>query len=238
MKIYFHCLLLILTIGMILMMACSGPSERGQVDESKPYLTVILHFNPDNYNTMAFSKMYPQFAVWIESKETGETETLYITEKAAENSWFTAEERPASLPVWYGIKAIEEDRQSLNIDAITSATPNGEMFTIRWQLPEAFFNQMINLNIEANISFDYNEYYPEEAEAEEQGYSDVNGQPSLIWQTELTTADENITIHDPHIVGTGSLLGEDHSIHPDLSSITTAKELFKKITIQYNKGND
>ena len=123
----------------------------------------------------------------------------------------------------------------MQIDAITGATPSGETAVIQWQVPDRLHTKQVNLFIEANSSYDYNDYYSDQKGAA--GYSGANGQPSLIWKAELDfsrSGDEEIT---PEIVGHGHLWGKDHQIYTDLSHITTARDTFLYLGIRFFNGN-
>ena len=175
---------------------------------------------------------YPQMALWIES-DPGNVKTFFVTSKAGENGWFGADKRPSSLPVWFG-KLAKEGK--IDIDSISGATPSGDVFTILWQVPDKLMNKDIKLFIEGNVSFDYNNFYIKKAKKGTPGYSDVNGQPSIIWMCSLKIDGSKKEIK-PEIAGHGHVIGENHSINKDLGNITTAKEMFNYIKVSYFPGN-
>ena len=207
---------------------CSGFKERTVTDLECRRLEISFSFNSDNYPWL-LEKKYPQIAVWIKS-ETGDEQTLFVTQGAGKNDWYFADERPGSLPVWFGVKSKEE---KLNLDAVSGATPGGDSHVIYWPVPESYHNKNVTVFLEANVSFDYNEFYTKEKD--KPGFSDVNGQPSILWQVsfKIDGAPKGVT---PEVIGHGHVLGENSNIDPDMSKITTALELFNYIHITYYPG--
>ena len=74
--------------------------------------------------------------------------------------------------------------------------------------------------------------YPKEAKKSDPGYSDVNGQPSLVWKATLRTSDKNSEV-TPKVIGHGHVLGKNSTIDRNISKITTAKDLFYYIKVKY-----
>ncbi|MFZ5572576.1 MAG: hypothetical protein ACOZF0_19420 [Thermodesulfobacteriota bacterium] len=212
----------------VLCLRCAGVPTSGVADRRQKYMELSVSFNTKEYPWILGTK-YPQMAIWVESA-TDPARTVFATEMGAKNSWHFASERPSSLPVWYGVVEKETD---LNIDAVSGATPSGEVHTFLWQIPEQLHGKTISLYVEANVSFDYNQYYNKDESTP--GFSDVNGQPSMVWKAVFTADDRSREI-TPEIAGHGHVLGEDHRIDPDLSQITTARELFHYIHLQYAAG--
>ena len=224
----------------LIMLGCTSTTvqkDAPKIDSNQPFLEFKFTYNYDVYEKPSFflPKSQPTFAIWLEEKNSGAVQTIYVTGKAGKNKWILAESRPESVPVWYGVRQKETDDENLSIDAITGATPSGETAVIHWQVPRHLRDKQVDVYIEANNSFDYNAYYTKQKGAV--GYSADNGQPSLIWRAELDlskTMDEHIS---PEIIGHGSVLGEDHQIDPDMSEITTARDTFSYVGIRYLDGH-
>jgi len=224
----------------LIMLGCaSAPVQNDElkIDFNLPYLEFKFTYNYDVYEKPSFflPKSQPTFAIWLQEKNSGAIQTIYVTAKAGKNKWLLAEARPESVPVWFGIRQKETVDENLNIDAITGATPSGETAVIHWQVPRHLRNKQVDVFIEANNSFDYNAYYSKQKGTA--GYSGDNGQPSLIWRAELDfskTMDEHVP---PEIIGHGSILGEDHQIDADISKITTAQDTFSYMGIRYIDGH-
>jgi hypothetical protein len=202
-------------------------------DLNRPYLQVELVYNYDVYQRPVFfmPKSQPTFSIWIEDDTSGYRESLFVTEKAAKNSWHFSDSRPEAVPVWYGIKKLEIENRKFDVDAISGATPKGEAAVIYWTVPDALRGKTVDLYIEANNSFDFNAYYNKKRGTP--GYSRANGQPSVIWKTSIDLSSKPFENISPEIVGHGDLFGEDHRIIPDTSKITTAAQTFQTIRISY-----
>lgn len=211
---------------------CTNAIKDTESRLQKPYIEIQFSLNKDAYpRLMGFLKTcYPQIAIWVTEPGSSFEKTIYVTEKGAHNNWTFADARPSATPVWNGVKNRE---RRLDIDGISGATPSGEIHTVIWQIPRKLLHKKIDIYIEANVSFDYNEYFTDDEKQE--GYSGVNGQPSLIWKTEVECND-NDWEHTPMLMGHGHVNGADTQIHDDLEKITTAKQLFEYIKIQYISG--
>ena len=83
----------------------------------------------------------------------------------------------------------------------------------------------LTLYIEANASYDYNDYYKQSLNKADAGYSDVNGQPSVLYKAVIDPKAVSGEIK-PTLVGAGEVMGRDHAVHEDVSHVTTAKDLF------------
>lgn len=216
----------IIPLFLILFLQCAGLKERDSLRNGKEFIEISFSFNTDSYPWI-FGTRYPQLAVWVQP-ESVDLKTIFVTRGAAKNDWYFADERPGSLPVWFGVKQKEKN---IEIDAISGATPSGEVHTIIWKIPENYRGKELTVFIEANVSFDYNDFYTKEENSP--GYSDVNGQPSIIWKSKFMADDQPHEI-TPEIIGHGHVLGENHSVDPDISNITTAAKLFSYIKVVYH----
>ncbi len=223
-------------IGLLLFISCGSNTVKNAVDLSRPSLKITVAFNPDIYKSFMFKKFYPTYAIWAEDPATGEVHTIYVTGKAARGTWMMADERPSSVPVWFGVKKREKSGpQGLMLDAVASATPSGTSMTHVWQVPDNMLKKKIKVFIEGNVSFDYNDYYRKDAKKGDPGYSDVNGQPSLVWSAVIETGPVDAE-EKPVLIGHGSVLGENHEIEKDMSRITTARDIFSYIGVAYSAG--
>ncbi|MDA3957047.1 hypothetical protein [Oceanispirochaeta sp.] len=165
-------------------------------------------------------KKKPLIAVWLEDSEGRLLRTLSVTGKAAENRWLgKAVERPESLPVYYHSKAAADIQES--IDAISSASKGKEPKDRRF--PGEFPAETARIRAEVNISYDYNDFYTKEL-------TDVNGQPSLIFQSEWDSDKKEYSLKP---AGIGSVDGSTAVIDADLSHMTTALKLVDSILLSW-----
>ncbi len=119
----------------------------------------------------------------------------------------------------------------MNVDAVSGATQSGETAVIYWPVPSELLNKQVDIYIEANNSFDFNDYFTKNQDTA--GYSGDNGQPSLVWKATFYLADEDVEAIEPDIIGHGHVLGKDHRLYPDVSKITSARETFNYLGISY-----
>jgi hypothetical protein len=166
----------------------------------------------------------PSYVVWAKYND-GTEESIYVTCKASKGYWEDYGSQEDGLPVWYRIRSeagyIKDDPR---LDAITTATPTRSTFTIHWEpLPE-LRTDTIMIFVEANLPYDFNDSYP-------QSKGD-NGQPSIIWMSRFYFSDGQLLELQPfRIVGRGHPLGLDSKIYADLNGITTAGQIFRRITL-------
>jgi len=115
-------------------------------------------------------------------------------------------------------------------DAITAASPAGD-FRLLTRVADKIGRFIIKA--EVNNSADFNEAFPENAARGFPNYSGGSmgsGQPSVVWAATVDLASGPGT-WELTPVGHGSPDGSDGNINPDLSVITTAKDIVRRITV-------
>ena len=174
-------------------------------------------------------KFPPQFSLWIQDENGKFCQTIFATKKASKKKWIFAPKdgRPESLPVWYhSCKNFYVPESKNELDAVTSATPKGSFeITRKIQLEKG---KKYFVYAEVNKSFDYNEFYPKDAEKNAAEYSGVNGQPSAVYRAEVSFENPEAKLE---LVGTGSLDGKSGSVEDKTETLTTAKNLVEKIIV-------
>ena len=174
-------------------------------------------------------KFPPQFALWIQDSDGTFCQTIFATKKASKKKWIFAPKsgRPESLPVWYhSCKNFRASESESEMDAVTSATPKGGFeITQKIQFEEG---KKYFVFAEVNKSFDYNEFYPKNAEKNSTEYSGVNGQPSAVYRAEIDSENSEVKLE---LIGTGSLDGKSGSVEDKTETLTTAKNLVEKIIV-------
>ena len=179
--------ILTLLLCVALLPACAQHTP--EADLSKPYVTVSLSYADG-------LKYAPSFAVWVED-EAGNTATLFATDKTATG----LKNRPEALPVWTGLR---------EADAASGATPKDKA-ELTLNIPDEFAGKKLKIFVEANASYDYNDFYAEGLEEGASGYSGVNGQPSAVWTADMDTAQSGSATLE--MTATGDVLGADHDLH-------------------------
>ena len=184
----------------------------------------------------------PQMAIWLEDPEGNYIETLYVTKKASNSSYFkslfeTGERRPEALPHWSfsrGIKSADGLMMPTSdepiADAITGATPlnNFDLRSI-----SSTDLQHVVVKLEVNRSFDYNEFYHPDAFPDDKVYSGSGNtaQPSLIYAANIDfDSDQQYTFM--RLIGHGHHSGKNGKLYQDLRGITTAKEMINRAIVE------
>lgn len=182
----------------------------------------------------------PQMAFWIETEDGRFIDTIYVTKKAATGKWSSAggSRRPESLPVWSharGVKVADggfmPDPQHPLPDAVSGATPT-QAFEKSTVLPDSLIPGTYIIKAEINSSFDWNEAYPDKLPKTHPRWSEVNGQPSVLYEGRLEVGKTPASVVlEP--IGTGSLRGEDGNVTLSLDGLTTALQLVASIEAEY-----
>ena len=203
----------VLLLILALLAACT---PKPALDPSAPYVDITFTYGEG-------LRYPPSYAIWAQD-EAGNKTTLFVSRKSASKR-FVTETRPATLPIWAGIR--EE-----SVDAVSGATPSSGL-KLQRNLPESMQGKPFTLFIEANASYDYNDYYSEGLKKGDEGYNDVNGQPSVLWSAAIDGSRATVT---PVLIGRGDVTGADHLVHEDMDSVTSAKELLRDIVVTVSQG--
>jgi hypothetical protein len=182
----------------------------------------------------------PQMAMWIETADGRFVDTIYVTGKAASGKWSAAKgaRRPEALPVWSharGVAAADgiymPDKSGGLPDAVSGATA-ASAFTRAWPLPAGLAPGSYRIRVELNSSYDWNEAYPDKLTKNDARYSEVNGQPSIVWEAalELGGAASRVELRP---IGRGATRGEDGALRPGLDGLTSARDLAASIEAEY-----
>ncbi len=191
------------------------------------------------------SHNHPLMAVWLETTDGRYIETLYVAESIGTGVFRHADRstghweagpvrRPAALPYWAHQRGIQAPDglfmptpEQPVADAITGPTPDGD-FTLAsratWNAPQQF-----KLMFEINQSWDWNEYWTNNKYPDSPEYK-TSSQPAIVYSAliDLEKKQESYTLEP---VGHSHYAGLDGSLNPDLSTITTALQITKSITV-------
>ena len=190
---------------------------------------------------------HPLMAVWVTDTLGNYLQTLYVANSiakgvfehgdASEGKWSPgAIRRPAALPFWghnRGIKAsdglfIPEPSDPLP-DAVSGATPIGN-FILRSNLKSGL-PQHIYIYFEINQSWDWNSYWTNNKFPDDAAYKS-SCQPALVYQANVN----QIMSRNPipfQLVGRSHYNGSDGRLYTDLETITTAKDISRKIEVRF-----
>lgn len=209
----------------------SNTDNKSKAKSIKQALKLSFSYNTKNYPYNENFAYFPSLAVWVEDAESGKVKTLYVTKKAAKS--FGEKQRPECLPIWFGIRERQKEEGGMKeIDAVSSATVSKKDVELKLNFPKPFINRKINVFMESNLSFDFNDEF-RKGESEGGPADKANGQPSLLWKaTFMADAEGKLSIPF-EIAGHGDSYGRDHSVLSDTSKITTAKDMFQDLKIEY-----
>ena len=237
-------------LGVTLAMAtlsCSGQESlcaevgNGSIKVSVEQGKEWLH----DFPLFGFIKMKnaPQIAIWMEDMNGNFLTTIYVSEKAAKQSWTAAagNRRKESLPCWsyaqgkqYADGIYLPTKKEPLPDAMTGATPKGS-FTTNVPIDESINQFMVKC--EFNHSVDFNEYYPKNAKEGDENYSGGklgSGQPAIVYQV-VVDLDSGQKEFKGELKGHSSPDGSDGKIYTDLSKLTTALDIVKEVTVYVNQ---
>lgn len=181
----------------------------------------------------------PQIAVWIEDMDGKYVTTIYVTHKIATESWRANDgnRRKEALPAWCFARGVQyadglylptKDEQL--VDGISGATPHGS-FDVKIR-PVGELRQFV-VKIELNHSTDWNDAYPEgamEGAANYSGGKKGSGQPAVVYSAAVDL-DSDRKQYTANLIGHSSPDGSNGEISSDLSALTSALNIVKKITI-------
>ena len=181
----------------------------------------------------------PQIAIWLEDAQGKYLSTVYVTHKIATQSWQAAggNRRKETLPNWCYSRGVKyEDglflptKKEPLTDGISGATPQGS-FDVRLS-PASTLKQFV-LKIEINHSTDFNESFPESAKEGDAGYSGGkkgSGQPAVVYATnvDLSSGEQSF---EATLIGHSSPDGNSGEISNDITGLTTALHIVKRITV-------
>jgi len=228
------------------------------IDAKKNGPEVFSQFNYGQQNTgtsisIRFEKgkehNHPLFAIWLADENGKYIQTLYVSKsigkayfehgKNSAGKWMPGEiQRPAALPYWGHQRGIVNEfgnylpspKQPV-IDAYTGATPQSSF--VMNVVTEKKLNGKYKIMLELNQSWDWNDYWYNDKYPGDSEYK-TSSQPALVYAATINT--ENIGNEYTMVpVGHSHYSGKDGSLTTNLSSMTTALNIAKKITVTVNQ---
>ena len=195
-------------------------------------------------NGIGYNK--PSYVLWIEDMEGNYLKTIFITrsyasgifghEMQGDSLWKKVSGpsyQPAALPYWthkkgqINGKGIIPTPNNPFVDAYTGATPE-QNFEIKIQ--NDIQDQKYRLLLEVNQTWDWNQYWTNHKYPGNNAYKH-SAQPSIIYAVEINNDTDRFFMNP---IGHGDPKGESGQLFTDLSTLSTAKEIFNRIEIQVN----
>ena len=227
----------------ILLIACSGCDkelieyQKGDLKISVEQGDAYLHDFPLFMGIKR--KNPPQMAIWVESVEGKYLSTVYVTDKIATQSWISAggNRRKEALPHWSYSRGVEypdglmlPTKKEPLLDGLSGATPHSS-FGVKVASSEGL--KQFVVKVEVNHSTDFNEYFPKSAQERDDNYSGGkmgSGQPAIVYAVNIDLA-SGVKEFEAVLIGHSSPDGSDGRIVSDLSKLTTALDIVKRIFI-------
>lgn len=231
-------------LGIIIsIISCSGTKESTEINMSITLNSkeADTQYKVSFINGKGFNA--PTFVLWSEDMNGTYLKTHYITqyyasgifghEKVNDSIWKPIpgpSYQPAALPYWTHKKGLINDKTLIPtpenpfIDACTGATPEQNFEII---LPENY-QGAFRLLFEVNQTWDWNKYWTNNKFPESAAYKN-SAQPSVVYAVTISDDMKEFSLNP---IGHGDPKGESGKLYTDLSTLTTAKEIFKRIKIE------
>lgn len=191
-------------------------------------------------------------AIWVEDTAGNYIKTLYVTKNIATGTFYKDDgngneirgevRRPEAVPYWSHKRGIIAE-DGLFIPTSKNPIPDGisgatmkSSYILNSKIDTSNLSKFRVL-YEVNRSFDWNEYYHEKAFPDDKIYSGNGfvGQPSLIYSTDIIDVQKPEDIYLMKVIGHGHHSGKDGKLYPDISKITTALEITKRVLVEIKK---
>lgn len=220
------------------------------VTEKNIVKPIIINLNNSKDFNIEFipgqSFNHPTFSIWLEDMNGNYLKTLFITKsyaigefdyKMLRDSFWINESgesiQPAALPYWTYKKGLINSKYLIPthknpyVDSYTGATPKGR-FTLS--------NESQNLSkyrvmVEVNQTWDWNHYWTNNKYPNSNAYKH-SAQPSVVYSVTISPGNSIFYLNP---IGHGSPTGENGHLYTNLSTLSTALDIFSLIKITISK---
>lgn len=191
---------------------------------------------------------HPLFAIWLVDETGKYIQTLYVSESIgrgvfkhatrSNGKWMEGEiQRPAALPYWAHQRNVVNEFGTYNptqkhpvIDAYTGATPQAS-FILHTRSGRPLKGKY-KIMLELNQCWDWNEYWTNDKYPTDVDYK-TSSQPAVVYAVDFDMNNLK-SQYILKIIGHSHYSGANGSLDPDLSTLTTALRIAKKITVSVN----
>jgi len=201
--------------------------------------TVVLKFEKGKEHN------HPLFAIWLADENGKYIQTLYVSESIGrgvfqhatrkKGGWSEGEiQRPAALPYWAHQRGLKNELGTFNPtskfpvpDAYTGATPSSSFFLrLKTEMP---LQGKAKIMLELNQSWDWNEHWNNTMFIDNNQFK-TSSQPALVYSVDIDINNKQAE-YELKPIGHSHFSGEDGSLTTDLSTITTALKIAKRISV-------
>jgi len=191
---------------------------------------------------------HPLYAIWLADENGHYIQSLYVSESIgkgvfkhatrANGKWLEGEiQRPAALPYWAYQRNVINEFGTYNPtlkhpvpDVFTGATPSSS-FILHSKTVKPLKGKY-KILFELNQPWDWNEYWTNDKYPHELDYH-TSSQPALVYAVDIDTDDpKNQYTLKP--IGHSHHNGSNGDLDTDLTTMTTALNIAKKITVTIN----
>lgn len=235
---------LTLTVLIITLNNCKTSEQSTKLTVYNDTTKLESEFNLEFTMLNGESFNHPTYVLWIEDMEGNYVKTLYITKSYAsgvfnysmenESKWKDESGesiQPGALPYWTFKKGLIENKQLVPtadypfVDAYTGATATDD-FQFNTNLEG--MSKTYRVLFEVNQPWDWNKFWTNDKYPKSEAYKH-SAQPSIIYGAIINNTSEEFYLNP---IGHGDPKGETEKLFTDLSTITTAKDIFKTIKVQ------
>ena len=227
-----------LMLPILLIIACGSKAE-GIPDWQNPEeanLQFDIELNQEMYRLSNFGEP-PQMALWLESLDSSEVRTLWVSNRLARGVWVGKVVCPTALPYWISRRDIESDGGLPSFlkplpDGITGATPKETLKVYASVEPGSEWRYYLELN----VSGDYNESFKSSTLSGSPD-PDGNGQPSLVYSGFVRAVQG--WSDTAKVVGRTEQMIATTEVIPEMEGFTTADKVLKifKVTSITPRGD-
>ncbi len=241
-------------VSIVLMAFLSAHESDTQKKQSHPDAPGIIRTNADGKGMEIIIEFvkgkahnYPLMAVWIEDLDSNYIQTLYVSKSVATSTfakgkaeWGHWEQavvrRPAALPYWshkYGYRANDglylPTSENPVPDAYTGATPKSDF--ILMSRTNDKLNDTFRVLLEINQPWDWNDYWTNNKYPGDPEYK-TSSQPAVVYETLVDLKNESKEF-EMKPIGHSHYSGKDGNLYSDLTTLTSALEITKRIIVRF-----
>ncbi len=235
-------------LSVVFLMSCASKKNLQGTLETIKTTPEIMNTKLEFNLTVGKFHNHPSFAIWVEDMDGNYIETLYVTQYFAKGVFGHGEteqgkwknepgevRRPAALPYWShkrNIKASDglyaPSPETAVPDALTGATPKGNFTLETGSKMEA--TKKFKVLFEVNQAWDSNDYWTNTKFPDDFDYK-TSLQPALVYAAIIEPESEQTDI-SLKVIGHSEPSGKNGDLFTDLSTITSANEIYSKILVR------
>lgn len=236
-------MILLLCIGIIAPTFAVKKKEifsQGSYGQTNAGTTISIQFEKGEEHN------HPLFAIWLADENGKYIQTLYVSESIGygvfkranrkTGQWKAGEiQRPATLPYWAHQRGIKNEFGTYMptpkrpvMDAYTGATPLASfIFHLKTEKP---LSGKYKIMLELNQPWDWNEFWTNDKFPDDKEYK-TSSQPALVYSVDIDT-NSSEKEYQMKTIGHSHYSGADGSLDTNLTTMTTALKIAKKITVK------